>query len=225
MLYNLNHYCNQVHIRSNPLDGLDGWVWICEDGKPGSDGGVWTGPINDWISSHSEKFFKYVKNFDTVIQAGGALGMYPRLLANRFRFVYTFEPDPLNFFCLVNNCQVDTIIKINAALGEKNEFAQIHRADLSNAGTHAVQLTNNGRIPIMSIDSFNFNACDLILLDVEGFEYPAIKGAANTIEKFKPVIIAEHSRDTDVEQLLDFLTSRGYKQVDQSISDFIFVAE
>ena len=33
-----------------------------------------------------------------------AVGMYPRLLAERFQYVYTFEPYYLNFRCLVHNC-------------------------------------------------------------------------------------------------------------------------
>lgn len=223
MLNNLNHYGDLVHLRvGQPIDGMDGFVWIKEDGLPGSDGGAWVGPYYDWYTSHIHKCFTHVKKYNVCIQAGGALGMYPRLLANKFEFVYTFEPDPLNFYCLVNNCQVDNIIKINAALGEKNEFVRIERAPFSNAGTHKVHVSDTGRMPVMSIDSLNFADCDMIMLDVEGYEHAALKGAIKTIEKFKPVIVAEF---TGCEQVLDLIGQFGYKQIDQSVSDLIFVAE
>lgn len=223
MINNLNHYGNLVHLRSGqPIEGMDGWTWVKEDGLPGSDGGAWIGPYNDWYNSHVSKCFSYVKKYDVVVQAGGALGMYPRLLAQKFAVVYTFEPDPLNFYCLVNNCQVDSIIKINAALGEKNEFVRIERAPLSNVGTHRVHVSDTGRMPVMSIDSFNFTDCDMIMLDVEGYEYNVIKGAIKTIEKFKPVIVAEF---TGCENVLELIGQFGYKQIDQSVSDLIFVTE
>jgi len=216
----------ELYERSGRLiEGLDGWLWIKGDGGPGTDGGAWTGPRNDWINSHSQKFFTHVKKFDLVVQAGGNLGLYPRLLANRFKMVYTFEPDPLNFHCLVNNCQLPNIIKINAALGEEAGFCHILLNHRSNVGMHRVHANDEGDFegfPIMSIDSFNFPTCDMICLDTEGYEYHILKGAVKTIEKFKPVITAENKDGANV---LDIIGPFGYKAVDQSVSDTIFVAE
>lgn len=224
MINNLNHFGNFVHLRvGQPVEGMDGWTWIKEDGLAGSDGGAWVGPYRDWYLSHVNKYFTHVKKYGVVIQAGGALGMYPRLLATKFEFVYTFEPDPLNFYCLVNNCQVDNIIKFNAALGEKNEFVRIERCT-NNAGAHRVHLSDTGRMPVLSIDSFNFPDCDMIILDVEGYERSAIKGALKTIEKYKPVIVAEYTEESNRE-LLDLIGEFGYKIIDKSAADLIYATE
>ena len=45
----------------------------------------------------------YCTQHRTAIQAGGNAGMYPVELANHFSRIFTFEPEPLNFFCLERN--------------------------------------------------------------------------------------------------------------------------
>jgi hypothetical protein len=77
------------------------------------------------------------------------------------------------------------------------------------------------QIPMMSIDSLNLMECDLIALDVEGFEMNALQGAKNTILKYKPTIIAE--RFNSIEQQ-KFMNDLGYEYVDQSFLDSIYVA-
>jgi FkbM family methyltransferase len=219
----IKNYETEIYERSGrPIDGLDGWMWIRGDGGPGTDGGAWYGPRINWTDDHQHKFFTHVKKFDTVIQAGGNLGLYPRLLANRFKFVYTFEPDPLNFHCLVNNCQVDNVVKINAALGEKNEFVQVLRNHRSNVGMHQVRVHAGGLIPVLSIDSFNFESCDMIILDTEGYDHNILKGAVNTIRKFKPVITAENNNGLNI---LDIIGEFGYRVLDQSAADTIFITD
>lgn len=216
----MSNYKEDLYTRSGrALEGIEDWLWIRGDGGPNTDGGAWLGPREDWIHSHSTKFFTHVKKYDLCIQAGGNLGLYPRLLANRFKTVYTFEPDPLNFHCLVNNCQVDNVIKVNAALGEDNSFCSVLRNHRSNVGMHRTIKDVNGTIPILAIDSLNFNDCDMICLDTEGYEYHIIKGALKTIEKYKPVITCENK---DGSNILDLIGQFGYKVIDVSVADTVF---
>ena len=44
---------------------------------------------------------------------------------------------------------------------------------------------------VMTIDDLKLNCCDLIVLDVEGSELDALKGAKSTIERFHPVVMLE----------------------------------
>lgn len=217
-------YNEEVYTRTGrSIEGIEDWLWIRGDGGPNTDGGAWLGPREDWIHSHSKKFFTHVKDFNICIQAGGNLGLYPRLLSSRFKLVYTFEPDPLNFHCLVNNCQVDNVIKINAALGAENGFCKIQRNHRSNVGMHRIEVADDGAVPVMSIDSLNFPCCDMICLDTEGFEYNIIQGAVKTIEKYKPVITCENKEDS--KDVLELISQYGYKKIDQSVSDSIFAVE
>ena len=69
-------------------EGVDELLWVTSDS--GAFGNEKDGPLFDWIQDH-EDFMSHVKNFDTVVQAGGNCGMYPRFYKNYFKNVYTFE--------------------------------------------------------------------------------------------------------------------------------------
>lgn len=205
------------------LDGEDKWTWIK------ADQGAWDGPHRDWQQNHSKLYFKYVKNYDVVITAGGNQGMYVRFYAKRFGTVYAFEPDPLNFHCLVMNNQVDNVIKMNCALGEYNGFCQVERTCMENTGTFKVIAEPpeapgipQMRVPVLSLDSMNFKMLDLLQLDVEGYEINVLKGARNTIVRCKPVIIAENGKTNDIRQ---FMASIDYEDKEQSSADTIWVAK
>ena len=47
------------------------------------------------------------------------------------------------------------------------------------------------KIQTKTLDSFNFKDVDGIKIDVEGLEFQVIKGAVNTIKKYRPVIQTE----------------------------------
>lgn len=125
---------------------------------------------------------------NVVVQAGGNCGMWPRYLAKHFETVYTFEPDLTNFLCLNLNVPDTNVIRLQAALGDKPRgISMIHVPD--NIGAHRVG--SKGTIPVMRIDDMRLPACDLIQLDIEGYEVHALRGAVHTIDNFKPVIMLE----------------------------------
>src|SRR4051794_30202222 len=129
------------------------------------------------------------KNKDICVQAGGNFGVWPAYLADIFRTVYTFEPDPLNFSCLCRNIgDRQNIVKIQGALGNAHGCIDLSR-DIKNAGAHYV--AGSGPVPTFRIDDLCLDQCDLIVLDIEGFELLALKGSEATIEKYKPVIHVE----------------------------------
>jgi|TARA_B110000305_G_C19439225_1_gene640822 FkbM family methyltransferase len=136
----------------------------------------------------------YCTETNVCVQAGGRCGTYPILYSKFFKTVYTFEPEPLNFYCMQKNVTQDNIIMQQACLGDsfKNVNVAIplsrkHRN--TNIGTY--QVSGDGAIPMITIDSLNLDQCNLIHLDIEGYEGFAINGAINTIKKFKPVICLE----------------------------------
>jgi hypothetical protein len=47
------------------------------------------------------------------------------------------------------------------------------------------------QVEARTLDSFEFDAVDLIKLDIQGAEYAALVGARETIERHRPVILVE----------------------------------
>lgn len=200
----------RCYVRQEEVDGVTNWLWAK------GERGLWEGPHEEW-PIHKKMWYSFVKKFDVCIQAGGAFGMYPRLHANSFSRVYTFEPNPFSFFILNNNCQLPNIYKFNAALGKEAGFIDLNMADGINMGTHQIMSSNKQHIPIMTIDSFAWDTVDFIQLDVECYEKNVIEGGINTIKKFKPTISAELG-----ESLIEILGPLGYKRRGKTGADTLF---
>lgn len=156
------------------------WPKSCKEARKYSNATI--GDIDVILAAVGEK-----KN--VCIQAGGNVGVWPKAFAKEFKTVYTFEPDPTNFRCLNLNVLEDNVIKIQGILG--NDYGPVSLIKfVENCGAHYVG-TEKGNIPTFRIDDLNLNECDLIQLDIEGFEHIALRRAVYTIERFHPVIVVE----------------------------------
>lgn len=168
---------------------------------------------------------------DVVVQAGGRLGLWPLYLAEFFDHVHTFEPDPVNFVCMKRNIAEHwtpahgQIHAYNMALGGQNEHGWLVDSPESD-GMHYLRKdaepgVSGSPCEVTTIDSsLMLPACDALFLDVEGFELAVLRGAIDTIVRFKPLIVVEenaliarYGRDRgDVERWL-VSQSLGYKLV------------
>ena len=176
----MRDYQNKIGVLDTEIAGIKGWYLPVEDTQ--TFGII----LKDWMEAiRPELLVRFPERKGTVVQAGGNFGLYPALYTEFFETVYTFEPDPLNFNCLVFNCQSHNIIKMNCAVGEDNGHAKIVIRSPTNLGMNAIQSTESyaDSIPIVKVDSFNFQNVKLIQFDLEGYELPALKGSINTIQK------------------------------------------
>ena len=118
--------------------------------------------------------------------------LYPYQYSSLFGKVYTFEPHPENFYCLDKNVTQSNVIKNNLALGETESMISLGEPTIkkkNNTGGYTV--LGEGNIKLIPLDSYNFEGCDLLHLDLEGFEWFALRGAVALIEKYKPMIVLE----------------------------------
>ena len=167
---------------------------------------------------------KYVDNFDVCVQAGGNVGLWPKILSKTFKQIYTFEPHPDNWACFKENVTEKNVKAYNAALGQSGWVSMV--GEDKNCG--AYQVEEGGDIPVFSVDSLQLDECDLIYLDIEGFELTALKGAVFTIAKFHPVIVVEDkhlsekygSEKGDIEE---YLKAYGYEVAERVHRDVILV--
>lgn len=204
----------EVVNKNTTVENLSSWIKIRDDGAFYDIIDGWNFDIRDTYYNAVEKY----SSFGRVIQAGGYFGIFPALMAQKFESVYTFEPDPDNFYCLgINTAPFDNVIKLQAALGESPGFVAIDRPINQNRGMNRVG--GPGLIPVMTIDSFEFDSCDFIQLDVEGYELHIIRGAMETIRAYSPVISIEDT-NPEIEKLL--ITSLGYSIVGSVYRDTIY---
>lgn len=208
------------------LLNIDDQEWIIPESDVGISWGFadfesksYGGSYGDWVASHSHKWLNHVRNFRICVQAGGNLGLYPRMLAEHFNTVYTFEPAPENFFCLTHNCQRDNIVKFQAALGDHAGAVAVNYVPAHTGGS-TINETEHGAIPVMPIDALNLFDVDLIALDCEGYEPKILGGARITIDRSRPVITCENAHNH--EKLWKEL---GYVVAEESCSDSIMVPQ
>ena len=166
------------------------------------------------------------KQFRTVIQAGGNVGVYPMALAQRFQRVYTVEPDAANYEALaINTASQPRVVIRRAAFGQDHGKAAIDQIYPDNIGAH--QIKDGNEFDVLPSDSLSVTDCDLLQLDVEGSEHQAILGAIATIEASWPVITLElkgHGERygyTD-DDTINLLADMGYKIADRVNRDVIF---
>lgn len=207
----------RLEYRHVGIENVEQLLWIKQDrggfGTLGRDG-----PINDW-NLNIKKIMDNTFGRGVVIQAGGNCGMYARFYAKYFNSIHTFEPEPLNFKCLAHNIGQHKKIKgYEAALGDRDGRVKIAGGGYRNCGTFRVReiKTDEEGINMHSIDSLQLSHVDLIHLDLEGYEEKAIKGAMETIKKFKPTIITERNRGRDV------LVGMGYRDLKLPKMDTLF---
>ena len=160
-----------------------------------------------------------------VVQAGGNCGMYPLLLSDHFKRVYTFEPDGDNFHCLVLNCEKGNIVKAQLALGSVPGMGYVHRRWPGNTGAHQINPAypiptgDLMYIPIITIDSLGLDQCDFIQLDVEGREHEVLLGATGVISAFHPIISVERATSP----VFTLLGKLGYTRTYNACDDTVFI--
>lgn len=117
------------------------------------------------------------------------LGAWPIWLSHHFTEVITFEPERTNYVCLERNSEQYKNIEIHhAALGAEVGTAALRVC--RSIGSHYL-LPESGDTRVLTIDGFNLEHCDLIVLDVEGYEFEALSGAMDTIKRCQPIIQIE----------------------------------
>ena len=157
------------------------------------------------------------------VQAGGNIGLWPRRMKEAgFRRVLSFEPDHESRFCLERNAPGVEVF--SCALGAALGLCDIKHRSL---GSHNV-VEGGTSVTIVTLDSFALQALDLLQLDVEGYEWHALSGAAETIKRCRPLIHLElrdfaqkygHS-DSAIRKLL---RNFGYREVKALPgNDFVF---
>lgn len=171
---------------------------------------------------------KFVFDTTTAVDIGCHYGFFTRFLSEQFKTVHAFDFNNDIFECFKENMkkfQCENVIAYPHGLGEKqkyvatNDWSERHKRR-GPLGNH-IDLEGKKQLQeIKTLDSFNLEGVGLIMCDTEGYELNVIKGALETIKKFKPVLVLEfHNRNLTkkfgytLKHLQDYVESLGYQSV------------
>lgn len=174
-------------------------------------------------------FLKLLKPTSHVLDIGSNIGVTTFHLARQVPKgkVYSFEPIPPNFQTLEKikeHYRLQNVELFQLAIGDENaevemvmpEIEQVQMQGLSHVVHEALTDFNEGQKfkatlrKLDSLDIFNGQSIDGIKLDIENFEYFALKGGQLLIEKHQPIIYAELWENDNRYQCFDFMRTIGY---------------
>jgi len=158
---------------------------------------------------------------DTVVDVGANIGThtvsYAKKVGGSGR-VLAFEPYLPSFVCLAVNCRDLPQVELhNCALGNAYMTVALRTPTDTNMGTVCVEKDRPGNTLMRRLDDIALASCRFIKIDAEGCEPDVIRGALDTIAKFKPTLFVElndsalrHYGYTKA-TVLDILESVGYE--------------
>lgn len=125
------------------------------------------------------------------------------------------EPVELNYERLIRNVKLNRLEKnieiLCHAVGEFDTDGEYVSPSNNNLGMCYVIPKNGGNIKIKKIDSLRLKDFHILKVDVEGFEIDVLRGAINSIKKYRPVIICEAADARKFTHICKFLEGLRYK--------------
>lgn len=125
------------------------------------------------------------------VDVGAHVGSWSVHLSRWFREVIAFEPNDVNYECLIANTKgIPNILCCNAALGKDKSVGSVTKHG-TNSGCYRVVDGND--FQIVRLDDFGLMELDLLKIDVEGFEGAVIAGSMDVIGTYRPTIMIENN--------------------------------
>jgi FkbM family methyltransferase len=174
----------------------------------------------EYVDGEIRLLMAMIEPGDFVVEAGANMGADTVPLARRVGVkghVLAIEPQRIVHQLLCANVALNRLSNVTApwcAVGDKAGEAIVPPIDygrLANFGGVPLQTGGPGeRVPLVPIDQFELRACALLKIDVEGMELAALRGAAATIKRFKPVLYIENNAGSQSPPLIRHLLDLGY---------------
>jgi FkbM family methyltransferase len=167
-----------------------------------------------------DEAYKYVTDFNIAVDVGANVGLWAKPLSKKFNRVFAYEPLEQVYTCLERNVNQSKVYINKFALGSTNNKVNMVYDHINTGGSYVSEV-GTGSIDIKRMDDLNLPKFGLLKIDCERHELEVLKGAMDTILKYKPIIVCEQQADTDECAGL-FLKSYGAREITNVRKDYIF---
>ena len=165
--------------------------------------------LKPWDNENVEKVIYFIRKYNgSFVDCGCNFGAYSIPIAKEFedQNIYAFDASKKAIHNLKQNIDLNKIKNINyfnIGIGDKNTEAYFNEdiGNLKNDGSFRfTQNSNNEKINIYKLDDvfknekISLKENIIIKLDLEGFDFLALKGLSETLQKSKVIILIEISK-------------------------------
>jgi FkbM family methyltransferase len=202
-----------------------GLRWSLNPADHGHNALFWMGTKDTWDIHHLRRL---LRTDDVVLDVGANYGYYAVTLAAALRRrcrIHALEPDPANLARLrrhVAGNDLDAVVRTHG-LGVSDRDETVCMSEpAENSGHAAVVPTGEIQgVTLTTIDAFcdarAIDRLDVLIVDVEGYEERALKGAAQTLARSRPLVFVElfppvmDRQGSSPEATARILTDQGYR--------------
>lgn len=159
----------------------------------------------------------------TALDVGGNRGTYAYAMSKLASEVVSFEPVPdCTRLLLAWARNVDNVRIEACGLGDSEDTLPIHiprmhgsltttRASFSRVEGDGVDVA----VPVHKLDGFELENVGFVKVDVEGFEFAMLQGAAETLKRCRPNLLieidAEAQSEDEFKRTFEFIECLGYR--------------
>lgn len=164
------------------------------------------GPVIDGVGTYQLSKLEaavdaYCTKTRVAIDIGAHVGLWSRILAIKFQTILAFEPVPAHTECFIKNLVRKGTCRVHlfpVALGNEDGVRHI-LTTADNSGNAHLNPNGSGGIQVKMrrLDDYvldHHQGIDFIKVDVEGAELDVVKGAKETIRRYKPVMVVEQKK-------------------------------
>jgi len=186
---------------------------------------------NDWIISRSlelygewsegevDIFRQIVVPGDVVVESGANIGAHTVCLSRLVGpsgAVIAYEPQRFVYQLLCANLAINELLNVHARFAAAGAAAGminvpvLDYASPNNVGGLALGGQGGELVPVETIDALRLSRLKLLKIDVEGMEADVLAGAADTLNRLRPVLYVENDRGAKSENLIRLIQGLRY---------------
>jgi FkbM family methyltransferase len=224
-----------LHSRLRDLAGVrpdrefevvrDRLTWFLNPADFADEALFWLGTKDSWDVQHLKRL---ATPGDVILDVGANFGYYALTLADSLRqqcLVHALEPDPANFKRLqrhiASNALAGVVLPHELGVSDCEGTGNMNRHP-RNSGHAAVMPDGEVKgVRLTTLDKFceaaALDRLDILVLDVEGLEERALRGAGRILARFRPLVFVELfppvmlRQNSSPQAAASLLTEQGYE--------------